>query len=104
MLIGRVPIEDFRVEGAAQPAQHRLMFLMARVAQDFLVPSAPPYFRSSWKSREPAHACQHTLQFPSLSTGGLVFHMSGRLTRYLNLVLDDCLGSKDIGKPLLGGS
>jgi len=35
MLIGRVPIEDFRVEGAAQPAQHRLMFLMARVAQDF---------------------------------------------------------------------
>jgi len=35
MPIGRVPIEDFRVEGAAQPAQHRLMFLMARVAQDF---------------------------------------------------------------------
>jgi hypothetical protein len=35
MLVGRVPIEDFGVEGAAQPAQHRLVFLMARVAQDF---------------------------------------------------------------------
>jgi hypothetical protein len=35
MLVGRVPIEDFGVEGAAQPAQHRLVFVMARVAQDF---------------------------------------------------------------------
>jgi hypothetical protein len=41
---------------------------------------------------------------PEPVNGPLVFHMSGRLTRYLSLVLDDCLGSKDIGKPLLGGS